>query len=166
MRVETRELERRDARPPEQPRSPAHQTTAPTASVAALPMRVAVISDIHANLPALEAVLADIGAEAPDELWCLGDIVGYGPQPNDAVELVRERSATSCLCGNHDLAVLGTLDDRRVQRRRGARRRAGRAGVLGERSGGLARGPVRLRATRRRRALPRQPASTRSGTTC
>jgi predicted phosphodiesterase len=72
-------------------------------------MRVAVISDIHSNLPALQAVLEDVDREAPDELWCLGDIVGYGPSPNECVDLVRERAALS-LCGNHDLAVLGTID--------------------------------------------------------
>jgi diadenosine tetraphosphatase ApaH/serine/threonine PP2A family protein phosphatase len=72
-------------------------------------MRVAVISDIHGNLHALEAVLADIDRQAPDEIWCLGDVVGYGPRPNDCVALARER-ATVSLCGNHDLAVIGTLD--------------------------------------------------------
>jgi diadenosine tetraphosphatase ApaH/serine/threonine PP2A family protein phosphatase len=72
-------------------------------------MRVAVISDIHGNLHALEAVLADIASEAPDEIWCLGDLVGYGPRPNECVALARERS-TIALCGNHDLAVIGTLD--------------------------------------------------------
>ena len=45
-------------------------------------MRVAVISDIHGNYHALEAVLAEVTAEAPDEIWCLGDVVGYGPEPN------------------------------------------------------------------------------------
>ena len=72
-------------------------------------MRVAVISDIHSNLPALQAVLADVDREAPDELWCLGDIVGYGPYPNECVDLTRERAALS-LCGNHDLAVVGAID--------------------------------------------------------
>jgi predicted phosphodiesterase len=72
-------------------------------------MRIAVLSDIHANLQALEAVLADIDSEAPDELWCLGDLVGYGARPNECVDLIRERAALS-LCGNHDLAVLGVLD--------------------------------------------------------
>jgi diadenosine tetraphosphatase ApaH/serine/threonine PP2A family protein phosphatase len=72
-------------------------------------MRIGVISDIHSNLPALEAVLADVDREAPDELWCLGDIVGYGPHPNECVDLVRSRAALS-LCGNHDLAVIGTID--------------------------------------------------------
>src|SRR4051812_24696804 len=72
-------------------------------------MRVAVISDIHGNLHALEAVLADIDRQAPDEIWCLGDVVGYGPRPNECVALARERASVS-LCGNHDLAVIGTLD--------------------------------------------------------
>jgi predicted phosphodiesterase len=72
-------------------------------------MRIAVISDIHSNLPALEAVLADVDGEGPDEIWCLGDIVGYGPHPNECVDLTRER-ATLSLCGNHDLAVLGAID--------------------------------------------------------
>ena len=73
------------------------------------PLRVAVISDIHANLHALEAVLGAIDADPPDEVWCLGDLVGYGPRPNEATELVRERQRV-CLVGNHDLAVLGRLD--------------------------------------------------------
>ena len=72
-------------------------------------MRVAVISDIHANLPALEAVLAGAEAAVVDEVWCLGDVVGYGAQPDACADLVRERCAT-CLVGNHDLAVLGALD--------------------------------------------------------
>jgi diadenosine tetraphosphatase ApaH/serine/threonine PP2A family protein phosphatase len=72
-------------------------------------MRVAVISDIHANLAALEATLAEIDDGGPDELWCLGDLVGYGPHPNEVVERVRER-ADVVLAGNHDLAVLGTID--------------------------------------------------------
>jgi len=72
-------------------------------------VRVAVISDIHANLHALEAVLAEVTRESPDEIWCLGDVVGYGPRPNECCELVRER-ADLVLCGNHDLAVIGALD--------------------------------------------------------
>ena len=72
-------------------------------------MRVAVISDIHGNRHALEAVLTDILREGADEAWCLGDVIGYGPHPNESCELVRER-ASLCLCGNHDLAVVGGLD--------------------------------------------------------
>ena len=72
-------------------------------------MRVAVVSDIHGNLHALEAVLSAVDALEPDELWCLGDIVGYGPRPNECCRIVRER-ASVCLVGNHDLGVLGTID--------------------------------------------------------
>ena len=71
-------------------------------------MRVAVISDVHSNLHALEAVLAEVDATGVDELWCLGDLVGYGPRPNECVALLRERAAV-CLAGNHDLVVLGRI---------------------------------------------------------
>lgn len=70
---------------------------------------MALISDIHGNLHALESVLRSVDAEAPDELWCLGDLVGYGPQPNRCCELVAGR-ADVCLIGNHDLGVLGRID--------------------------------------------------------
>jgi predicted phosphodiesterase len=72
-------------------------------------MRVAVISDIHANLHALTAVLAEIEREQPDALWCLGDLVGYGPRPNDCCRTVRQEADLS-LVGNHDLVVLGAVD--------------------------------------------------------
>src|SRR5471032_676824 len=71
-------------------------------------MRVAVLSDIHGNYHALEAVLAEVLSEAPDELWCLGDVVGYGPEPNRCCELIQVH-ADLCLAGNHDLAVIGAL---------------------------------------------------------
>lgn len=71
-------------------------------------MRVAVVSDVHSNLHALEAVLAEIDSGGFDELWCLGDVVGYGPRPNECVGLLRER-ASVCLAGNHDLVVLGAI---------------------------------------------------------
>ena len=72
-------------------------------------MRIAVISDIHGNLHALDAVLDSIADDAPDAVWCLGDLVGYGPRPNRCCTLVAER-ADVCLIGNHDLGVLGRLD--------------------------------------------------------
>ena len=72
-------------------------------------MHLAIISDIHGNLPALEAVLAEVDAITPDEVWCLGDVVGYGAEPNECTELVRERCSLS-LAGNHDLAVLDAID--------------------------------------------------------
>jgi predicted phosphodiesterase len=70
---------------------------------------IAVVSDVHSNLAALEAVLAAIDAAPPDEIWCLGDVVGYGPRPNECCEIVESR-ANVCLGGNHDLAVRGTID--------------------------------------------------------
>jgi predicted phosphodiesterase len=72
-------------------------------------MRIAVFSDIHANLAALESVLEAIDAETPDALWCLGDLIGYGPKPNECTAVVRER-ADVCLCGNHDLGIIGSID--------------------------------------------------------
>jgi diadenosine tetraphosphatase ApaH/serine/threonine PP2A family protein phosphatase len=72
-------------------------------------MRVAIISDIHGNLPALESVLEAIDTAGVEEIWCLGDVVGYGAQPDACTDLVKERSDI-CLVGNHDLAVLGKLD--------------------------------------------------------
>jgi predicted phosphodiesterase len=72
-------------------------------------MRILVISDLHANLTALEAVLADAGTV--DAAWCLGDVIGYGPDPNDVVELVRAIPNLTCVLGNHDVAVLGQMDD-------------------------------------------------------
>jgi predicted phosphodiesterase len=73
-------------------------------------VRLAIVSDIHANLPALEAVLADAQSAGVDELWCLGDVVGYGAHPDECTSLIAERCSL-CLVGNHDLAVLGELDD-------------------------------------------------------
>jgi diadenosine tetraphosphatase ApaH/serine/threonine PP2A family protein phosphatase len=72
-------------------------------------VRIAAITDIHANLPALEAVLEAIEAAGVEEIWCLGDVLGYGVEPDACATLVRERCAVS-LVGNHDLAVLGALD--------------------------------------------------------
>jgi diadenosine tetraphosphatase ApaH/serine/threonine PP2A family protein phosphatase len=72
-------------------------------------LRVAVLSDIHSNRQALEAVLAAIDEAAVEQVWCLGDMVGYGADPDACTALIRERCDT-CLVGNHDLAVLGALD--------------------------------------------------------
>ncbi|MBP7692938.1 MAG: metallophosphoesterase family protein [Anaerolineales bacterium] len=73
-------------------------------------MRVLIISDIHANFTALEAVLADAASLDYEAVWCLGDLVGYGPQPNECIERVRALRGLVCLVGNHDKAVLGELD--------------------------------------------------------
>ena len=73
-------------------------------------MKIAVISDVHANLSALQAVLADIDAVAPDAaIWHTGDIVGYNAEPNEVVALLRKRGAVGVM-GNHDAAVLGELE--------------------------------------------------------
>jgi predicted phosphodiesterase len=70
-------------------------------------MRIAVLSDIHGNLPALEAVLEAL--KPYDAVWQLGDICGYGPQPNEVVARLAQESATG-VRGNHDAAALGDLD--------------------------------------------------------
>jgi predicted phosphodiesterase len=71
-------------------------------------LRIAVLSDVHSNLHALEAVLAEVDKSGVDEIWCLGDVVGYGPRPNECAALVQERTSI-CLAGNHDLVVLGKI---------------------------------------------------------
>ena len=71
-------------------------------------MRIALLSDVHGNLPAFEAVLADIESAGAEQLWCLGDLVGYGAQPDECVALARERCTLS-LAGNHDLVVTGEI---------------------------------------------------------
>lgn len=70
-------------------------------------MRVAVIADIHSNLEALDAVLADL--KDLKEIWCLGDVVGYGPNPNECCEIIKNR-AKYCVAGNHDWGVMGKTD--------------------------------------------------------
>ena len=70
-------------------------------------MRIALLSDIHANLAALEAVVADL--PAVDEVWVLGDTVGYGPQPNEVIAMLQAMGARSVL-GNHDGAAIGCVD--------------------------------------------------------
>jgi diadenosine tetraphosphatase ApaH/serine/threonine PP2A family protein phosphatase len=70
-------------------------------------VRYAVLSDIHGNLTALRAVLGDIGPV--DAVWCLGDVVGYGPDPNECVDLIRQCAAI-CLAGNHDWAAAAKVD--------------------------------------------------------
>jgi predicted phosphodiesterase len=76
-------------------------------------MRYLIISDIHANLVAFEAVMRHAGKLGTDYdfVWCLGDIVGYGPNPNECIDLLRSMPYL-CLAGNHDWAALGRLDVR------------------------------------------------------
>jgi predicted phosphodiesterase len=70
-------------------------------------MRVLLLSDIHANLVALQAVLANAGKV--DQVWCLGDVVGYGPNPSECCAWVQEHAALT-VAGNHDWAALGRID--------------------------------------------------------
>src|SRR5690349_4942293 len=76
-------------------------------------MRYAIFTDIHANLEALEAVLAKIDElalqESIDQIWFLGDLVGYGPNPNECIEKLRERTDV-IIAGNHDWAAVGKID--------------------------------------------------------
>src|SRR2546422_6107694 len=78
-----------------------------------MPMRYAVFTDIHANLEALEAVLAridELAQEAPiEQIWFLGDLVGYGPDPNECILKLRERTDV-IIAGNHDWAAVGKID--------------------------------------------------------
>jgi diadenosine tetraphosphatase ApaH/serine/threonine PP2A family protein phosphatase len=71
-------------------------------------MRIALLSDVHGNLPAFEAVLGDVEEQAAEETWCLGDLVGYGAEPDGCVQLARDRCDLS-LAGNHDLVVTGEI---------------------------------------------------------
>lgn len=71
-------------------------------------MRTLIISDIHANLTALEAVLADAGPV--EAVWCLGDLVGYGPDPNECIERVASLPNLQCILGNHDAAALRRIE--------------------------------------------------------
>ena len=71
-------------------------------------MRVAVASDIHGNKQAFEGVIAAAQQAQVEELWCLGDLVGYGAEPDACVALA-EANCAICLAGNHDLAVVGVL---------------------------------------------------------
>src|SRR5512142_223754 len=71
-------------------------------------MRILVISDVHSNDTALEAVLHDAGHV--DATWCLGDLIGYGPDPNLVVERVRELPGLTCMMGNHDAALVGRME--------------------------------------------------------
>lgn len=72
-------------------------------------MRILIIADIHANLTALEAVLTHAQGTF-DMVWCLGDLVGYGPEPNACVQRIRALDKLVCLSGNHDRAAIGKMD--------------------------------------------------------
>ncbi len=68
-------------------------------------MRIAVLADVHANLPALRVVLADVDAHRPDQIWVAGDLVGYNPWPNEVIQVLKDRHVRA-IRGNHDRAAL------------------------------------------------------------
>ena len=73
-------------------------------------MRYAILADIHANQEALTAVLDDIGEKGDiEEIWCLGDIVGYGPDPHRCIELLNQCPHIG-VAGNHDMAAIGKVE--------------------------------------------------------
>ena len=72
-------------------------------------MRLAIFSDVHANIEALSAVLEAYRRESIDEYYCLGDVVGYGASPNECADLIRNLARVTIL-GNHDAAVAGRMD--------------------------------------------------------
>lgn len=73
-------------------------------------MKIAILGDIHSNLAAFEAVLQDIeGRGGLDKIWCLGDVVGYGPDPHECIALLRQHEHV-CVAGNHDWAAIGKMD--------------------------------------------------------
>ena len=114
--------------------------------------------------PPSRAVLAAIDEAGVEEIWCLGDVVGYGAEPDACTALIRERCDV-CLVGNHDLAVLGALDISAFSETGGGRGRVD----PGERQRGDARVPARPRAggrARRASASSTPPRATRSGSTC
>jgi len=73
-------------------------------------MKIALFSDIHANLPALEACLEDIDSRKPDAIYCLGDLVGYNIWPNEVINILRERKIPT-IAGNYDFGIGRTSDD-------------------------------------------------------
>jgi len=73
-------------------------------------MLYAIIADIHANLAAFSAVLEDIKSRGEiEEIWCLGDVVGYGPDPHECIELLKQHKHV-CIAGNHDMGATGKID--------------------------------------------------------
>ena len=121
---------------------------------------IAVFSDVHGNLPGLEAILADIDARGVPDVLCLGDLVGYGPFPNEVAQLLRERAIPTVM-GNYDQGIgfetgdCGCVYKTDEQRAEGAAslawtQEAAKAGDT--RLPAHARGPLRSRDTRRRAA--------------
>jgi predicted phosphodiesterase len=105
-------------------------------------MRMAVLSDLHANLPALQAVWADLQARRPDAVYCLGDLVGYGAQPNEVIDFVRAEAIPTVM-GNYDEGVGFDLDDCGCVYRDPADDRRGKQSLLWTRAQGPAAGNLR-----------------------
>lgn len=81
------------------------------AVVVFMPVRYLIISDIHANLAAFDAVLAAVELESIDQMWCLGDVVGYGPRPNECISRLQDAiDDFHCVAGNHDWAAISRID--------------------------------------------------------
>ena len=127
--------------------------------------QLAIVSDIHGNLEALEAVLADLDHRGLEHVACLGDFVGYGASPNECIDMLRPRIEIA-VAGNHDLAAsgrikLGYFNPTRRRPRAGPRQRCGRSCVTwlhgAAHVGRVARGAAGARHAR---------ATPRSGTTC
>ena len=73
-------------------------------------MRYLILSDIHSNLPALQAVLEEVDLGQIHRVLCLGDMVGYGPNPNECIDFLRTLPSFRCVAGNHDWAAIGKMD--------------------------------------------------------
>ncbi len=73
-------------------------------------MKIALFSDIHANLPALEAFFKDVEAKMPDAIYCLGDLVGYNVWPNEVIDEIRKKRIPS-ITGNYDFGIGRSTDD-------------------------------------------------------
>lgn len=71
-------------------------------------MKTLIISDVHSNLTALQTVLED--AQPFDRVWCLGDVIGYGPDPNECIDRIRNLPLLKCVKGNHDAAIIGDIN--------------------------------------------------------
>ncbi len=127
-------------------------------------MKVAVLSDVHANRQAFEAVLEAVAASDADEVWCLGDLVGYGADPDACVELAREHAAV-CLAGNHDLAVTGEIPLEDFSRGASLAAHWTQEVLARRRTGGFSRASSR-RGPRAPSASTTQARATRSGSTC
>ena len=79
-------------------------------------MRTLIVSDIHSNIVALEAVIKDAAAHGQfDSIWALGDLIGYGPHPNECLDALRENDHIAVV-GNHDLGAIGDIFLGYVQR--------------------------------------------------